>query len=65
MAARSAVDDAGRQAAAEQVSSAKVALGEAGPVWWNDGAADVSGLSPDATVYADWWDTVADKSSGD
>ncbi len=65
MAARAAADEAGQQAAAEQVQAAKVALGEAGPVWWDDGTADVSGLAPDATVYADWWQTVADKRSGD
>jgi len=35
--------------------SAKEALGEAGPVWWNDGAPDYSGLAPEDTPYGDWW----------
>ena len=65
MAARAAADEAGQKAAAKQVHAAKVALGEAGPVWWTDGAEDVSGLAPDATTYADWWATVADKRSGE
>lgn len=34
---------------------AKIALGEAGPVWWDDGAADCSGLAPTDTPYATWW----------
>ena len=61
MAARAAADEGAQRAAAEQVMAAKVALGEAGPVWWDDGAADVSGQEPEATIYADWWRTVADE----
>ena len=34
---------------------AKIALGEAGPVWWEDGAPDFSNQPPDATPYKDWW----------
>lgn len=34
---------------------AKIALGEAGPVWWHDGAEDCSGLAPTETSYASWW----------
>ena len=34
---------------------AKVALGEAGPVWWTDGAPDYSGKAPADTPYCDWW----------
>ncbi len=37
------------------VIAAKTELGETGPVWWNDGAADVSGQPPSATDYAQWW----------
>ena len=35
--------------------AAKVALGERGPVWWNDGAPDVNRHHPKNTPYADWW----------
>ena len=42
------------------VLAAKTALGEAGPVWWDDGAADVSGSPPDDTPYAEWWDALTD-----
>jgi len=34
---------------------AKIALGEAGAVWWNDGAPDYSGSKPDDTPYSHWW----------
>lgn len=37
------------------VLQAKVDLGEAGEVWWDDGAPDYSGQSPADTPYADWW----------
>ncbi len=40
---------------AEASMEAKFALGEAGPVWWDDGAADCSGLAPNDTPYASWW----------
>lgn len=45
---------------------AKEALGEAGPVWWDDGAPDVSGCSPVATSYSSWWDslTEAERAAG-
>lgn len=39
---------------------AKEALGEAGAVWWDDGAPDVSGCTPEATSYASWWDSLTD-----
>ncbi|MFK7997164.1 MAG: hypothetical protein AB8B87_23730 [Granulosicoccus sp.] len=41
--------------------AAKVALGEAGAVWWNDGAPDVSGRSPLETDYAHWWNTLSEE----
>lgn len=37
------------------VHTAKVALGERGPVWWTDGAPDVNRYAPKNTPYADWW----------
>ena len=39
---------------------AKEALGEAGPVWWNDGTPDVSGCAPTDTVYAEWWNSLSE-----
>lgn len=38
-----------------KVDAAKVALGERGPVWWDDGAPDLSRHHPKNTPYADWW----------
>lgn len=51
----------------EAVAQAKIALGEAGPVWWSDGAPDYSGLAPDSTPYADWWRSLSDaeRAAGD
>lgn len=49
-------DDPERLAKARQrVHAAKVALGERGPVWWNDGAEDCLQKAPKNTPYADWW----------
>ncbi|MFY0612442.1 MAG: hypothetical protein JXQ99_12995 [Hyphomicrobiaceae bacterium] len=58
MAARDAVGEAEVRTATDRVLAAKVALGEAGPVWWDDGAPDVSGLDPEQTLYAEWWRSV-------
>lgn len=59
MQARSAVKNAKTEddvrEARRRVHAAKVALGERGPVWWNDGAPDVNRHHPKNTPYADWW----------
>lgn len=47
-------EDATR-AARDKVDAAKRALGERGPVWWDDGAPDEGGKHPKNTSYADWW----------
>jgi hypothetical protein len=67
MAARRGVRDALRagDAAAERthraaVHAAKVALGERGPVWWDDGAPDYTRRLARNTPYAAWWTTVGD-----
>ncbi|MGB3794872.1 MAG: hypothetical protein WA957_01045 [Alteraurantiacibacter sp.] len=63
MDARRAVRDARgdteklRQARAG-VDAAKVALGERGPVWWNDGAPDYNRHMARNTPYADWWENL-------
>ena len=49
-------DDAAALAAARQaVDAAKRALGERGPVWWNDGAPDYNRHLAKNTPYADWF----------
>jgi hypothetical protein len=45
---------AGAQAKAD-VDAAKRALGERGPVWWNDGAPDWNRHLAKNTPYADWF----------
>ncbi|WP_311063028.1 hypothetical protein [Halomonas sp. DWK9] len=47
-------EEALRQARAS-VQEAKEALGERGPVWWQDGAPDEGGLAPHNSSYAQWW----------
>ncbi|WP_340587516.1 hypothetical protein [Erythrobacter alti] len=48
-------DEAATKAARARVNSAKVALGERGPVWWTDGAPDYNRFLVKNTPYADWW----------
>ncbi|ASM71854.1 MULTISPECIES: hypothetical protein [Roseobacteraceae] len=52
---RRAEDAAAQQEARARVDAAKVALGERGPVWWDDGAPDETGAAPEASSYAAWW----------
>ncbi|MFS8171663.1 hypothetical protein [Vreelandella titanicae] len=49
-------EDALRQAR-NMVQNAKEALGERGPVWWDDDAPDEGGLAPHNTSYAEWWES--------
>ena len=60
MNARRAVRDAkGDSAKVKQararVNVAKVALGERGDVWWDDGAPDYNRHMAKNTPYAQWW----------
>ena len=62
MAARRAVRDAKKaadreaEAAAHQtVDEVKRALGERGPVWWDDGSPDFNRHMAKNTRYADWY----------
>ena len=59
MHARRAVRDAdgeeATKAARARVDAAKRALGERGPVWWDDGAPDLNRHMAKNTPYADWW----------
>ena len=52
--AKRAGDDAGLRAARARVDAAKVALGERGPVWWDDGAPDLNRRLAKHTPYAAW-----------
>ncbi|MCG2592215.1 DUF3253 domain-containing protein [Ramlibacter sp. XY19] len=47
--------EAERRAAREQVDQAKRALGERGPVWWDDGAPDFNRRLVENTPYRDWF----------
>ncbi len=48
-------DTAAERAARAQVQRAKVALGERGPVWWDDGAPDDNRRMVENTGYAAWF----------
>lgn len=48
-------DAAGRETARAAVDEAKHALGERGPVWWNDGAPDFNRRPAVNTPYAEWY----------
>lgn len=43
------------KAAREHVQTAKVLLGERGPVWWDDGSPDFNRQRAVNTPYADWY----------
>ena len=62
MAARRAVKNAEtndqEKAARADVHEAKVALGERGRVWWEDGAPDDTRKKPENTAYAGWWQSL-------
>ena len=53
--ARRVGDDALLERARRRVHSAKVALGERGPVWWSDGAPDENRRMVRNTPYAAWY----------
>ena len=48
-------DDAAREDARARVDAAKRALGERGPVWWDDGAPDLTRHLARTTGYAGWF----------
>ena len=65
-AVRLARDEAGERAARAAVHEAKVALGERGPVWWDDGAPDENRRAPWNASYAAWWEglSAAEREAG-
>jgi hypothetical protein len=67
MRARRAVGQAKRDgdamamtAARSAVNTAKVALGERGPIWWDDGAPDLNRHMARNTPYAGWFAGLTD-----
>ena len=57
--AASRAEDPERFAVARKaVNTAKVALGERGPVWWTDGTRDFNRHLAKNTPYADWYSHV-------
>ena len=54
-AALRAGDPVAREAARRRVEAAKQELGERGPVWWDDGAPDLTRHLARTTAYAGWF----------
>ncbi|MCX2898122.1 hypothetical protein [Pseudomonas mandelii] len=54
-AAKASGDVAQLKRARINVNSAKVALGERGPVWWDDGSPDYNRFKVANTPYAQWY----------
>ncbi|WP_299285728.1 hypothetical protein [uncultured Tateyamaria sp.] len=59
-AVRFAKDEVETRAARDAVDAAKHALGERGPVWWDDGTPDEGGRHPKNSSYAEWWADLPD-----
>jgi len=57
-AALAADDPVALSAARARVDAAKVALGERGPAWWDDGAPDYNCRLAVSTPYRDWYEGV-------
>ncbi len=53
--AKTQADGSALQAARRAVNAAKIALGERGEVWWDDGAADFNRFLVKNTPYAQWY----------
>ncbi|MHC8351743.1 hypothetical protein ACYZT7_21155 [Pseudomonas sp. RT4P38] len=54
-AAKASGDPAKLKVARANVQMAKVALGERGPVWWDDGRPDLNRHQVTNTLYAEWY----------
>jgi len=63
-AAKQALDSKAEAAAHKTVDKVKRALGERGPVWWDDGAPDLNRHLAKNTPYADWYRDVGRSSRG-
>jgi hypothetical protein len=58
-AAMAASDQDRLAAARSSVNAAKIALGERGPVWWDDGARDYNRHLVKNTPYREWYEQLA------
>ena len=58
-AAKASADGEALAAARQAVNTAKVGLGERGPVWWADGSPDLNRRMISNTPYADWFNRVS------
>lgn len=58
-------DDAALKGARAAVHTAKVKLGERGPVWWDDGAPDYNRHLVKNTPYAVWYAGLAPRDRGE
>jgi phage/plasmid primase-like uncharacterized protein len=54
-AAKASSDPGEMKTARAAVQAAKVALGDQGPVWWDDGAQDLNRHMAENTAYAVWY----------
>ena len=63
--AKKAGDPDAERSARAAVDVAKRALGERGPVWWNDGSPDFNRLQVANTPYAEWYRSLSAETSGD
>ena len=43
------------------IEAARLALGQSGPVWWDDGAPDLDGAPVLSTCYAEWYKSAVKK----
>ena len=59
-AAKRANDAAAERTARAAVHAAKVALGERGPAWWDDGAPDYNRRAVAKTPYAAWFQALGE-----
>jgi hypothetical protein len=62
--AKTSGDAAQMKQAREDVDRAKVALGERGPVWWEDGSADFNRFRVANSPYAEWFSALPENSTG-
>ena len=59
-AVRLATTVADEREARAAVHEAKLALGERGPAWWDDGAPDENRRAPWNSSYAAWWEELSE-----
>jgi len=56
--AKDSEDESQMRRAREKVQLAKVALGERGPVWWEDGSPDFNRFRVANSPYAEWFSSL-------